>query len=77
MAAFEPLNRRFGKKKDQGIAYSMNLTTQEKKVLGFLLVLALLGGGVLAYRALFEKRVSSPSRWSMNSVPTYSERKTH
>ena len=56
------------------MVHFINLTTQEKKVLGFLLALALLGGGVLVYRALFEKG-SSTARGPLSSVPTLAERK--
>lgn len=56
------------------MVHFINLTTQEKKVLGFLLALALLGGGVLAYRTLFEKGFSSTRR-PLSAVPTLAERK--
>ena len=56
------------------MVHFINLTTQEKKVLGFLLALALLGGGVLAYRTLFEKG-SSSTRRPLSAVPTLAERK--
>jgi hypothetical protein len=43
----------------------MGLTTQEKKVLFFLLALTLLGGAVLIYRAILEngEPVGNHSSW--------------
>ncbi len=50
------------------------LTSQEKKVLGFLIFLTLLGAGVLAVRALFgDEQASSPSP-AVNIIPTHVER---
>jgi hypothetical protein len=54
----------------------LNLTTQEKKVLGFLLALTLLGGGVMAYRAFFDERESPHPHGAFRIVPTYDERKS-
>ena len=52
----------------------ISLTVQEKKVLGFLFLLTLLGGGVLAYRALFEGEEAAQPHRVLNAVPTYVER---
>jgi hypothetical protein len=63
------------KKEGEGMApLLISLTVQEKKVLGFLFLLALLGGGALAYRALFEREETSPPRRVLNAVPTLVER---
>jgi hypothetical protein len=53
----------------------VGLTTQEKKVLGFLLALTLLGGAVLIYRASCESGNSDENRLSRGPTPTSVERK--
>ncbi len=53
----------------------MGLTLQEKKVLGFLLALTLLGGAVLIYRLSCEGGYTTEKRPSRGPMPITVERK--